>query len=83
MAKIVKATALRNHLADVLKEVFNKEKFLFVSNRGKLVSVLVNIDFFEDLIMNASSEYLESIKEAREEYEKGEIFTEEEIFGDI
>jgi PHD/YefM family antitoxin component YafN of YafNO toxin-antitoxin module len=80
---IVSTTVLRNNLADSLKEVTDKKDYLLVSKKGKVTSAIVNIDLFEDLLALASKEYKKSIKKAREEYEKGEIFTHEEVFGDI
>lgn len=37
--------------------------------------------FIENLLAATSSEYLESIKEAREDYRTGRISTHEEVFG--
>jgi PHD/YefM family antitoxin component YafN of YafNO toxin-antitoxin module len=80
---VVSSTVLRNNLADSLKEVANKKDFLLISKKGKVTSAIVNIDLLEDLLSLASKEYKDSIKKARKEYEKGEVFTHEEIFGDI
>lgn len=83
MAKVIKSSMLRNHLFDALKEISHNEKFLFITNKGEIVSALVNIDFFEDLLMKFSKKYKESIKEARSDYKQGNIFSEEDVFGDI
>ena len=37
--------------------------------------------FLEDLIASTSPEYLNSIKDARKDYTKGEVKTHEEVFG--
>jgi len=37
--------------------------------------------FLEDLIASTSSEYLESIKEARADYKAGRVKTHAEVFG--
>jgi len=37
-------------------------------------------DFLEELLAATSSEYLESIKEAREDYKAGRIYSHNEIF---
>lgn len=83
MAKVVKASALRNHLADVLDEVESKEKFLLISRNEKLVSAIVDIDFFEDLLARSSKEYLKSIRQARKQYQKGQIYSHEDVFGKL
>ena len=76
---IVNATVLRNNLADTIKEV-GKKNYLLIANRGKIISALVDVELFEDLL---ALKYLKSIKKAREEYEKGEIFSHAEVFGEI
>ena len=80
---IINATVLRNNLADALAEVTNKKDFLLVSRKGKITSAIVNIDLFEDLLALTNKDYLKSIKKAREEYKKGDIFTHEQLFGEI
>ena len=80
---VISTTVLRNHLADSLDAVADKKNFLLISKKGKIRSVLVNIDFFEDLLAMASEDYLKSIKEAREQYKRGDVFTHEQAFGDI
>lgn len=79
---VVTTTTLRNNFADSLKEAIKKD-YLLVAKRGKIVSALVSIDLFEDLLALKNRKYLASIKKAREEYQKGEIFTHEETFGEI
>ncbi len=38
--------------------------------------------FIEDLLAAVSPEYLESIREAREDYKEGRVFSHEEVFGE-
>jgi len=80
---IVNSTTLRNNLSDAIKEVSRKKDYLLVSKRGEISSVLVNIDLFEDLLALTDKEYLKTIRKAREDYQKGKIFTHEQIFGEI
>ena len=80
---VVSSTVLRNNLADSLNEVAKKKDFLLVSKKGKVTSAIVNIDLFEDLLSLASKEYRDEIKKARKEYEKGEVFSHDDVFGDI
>ena len=80
---IVNATVLRNHLADSLKAVDKKKKYLLVAKKGKITSALVNIDLFEDLLALTNKGYVESIKKARKEYEKGDILTHKQVFGEV
>ena len=80
---VVSATVLRNNLADTISEVSKKRDYLLVSKRGKIDSALVNIELFEDLLALANKKYLNSIKRAREEYKKGEVFSHEQAFGEV
>lgn len=80
---IINTTVLRNNLASALEEVQKKNKYLLIARKKKITSAIVNIDLFEDLLALANKKYVNSIKEAREEYEKGDIFTHEQAFGEI
>ncbi|OGM21019.1 hypothetical protein A2714_01590 [Candidatus Woesebacteria bacterium RIFCSPHIGHO2_01_FULL_38_9] len=79
---IVNATILRNNLSSAIKEVKRKD-YLLVAKRGKITSALVDIELFEDLLSLKDKKFLKSIKKAREEYEKGEVFSHTEVFGEI
>lgn len=79
---VVTTTILRNNLADAINEV-RKRDYLLVAKRGNITSALVNIDLFEDLIALTNKKYLKSIKKAREEYEKGDVLTHEQVFGKL
>ena len=80
---IINTTVLRNNLADALSEVTDRKDYLLVSKKGKITSAIVNIDLFEDLLAIANKKYLKTVKIARQEYEKGDIFTHEQVFGEI
>ena len=80
---IVNATVLRNNLADSLKEVSTNKEYLLVAKKGKITSALVNIDLFEDLLALANKDYVESVKKARKEYEKGDVLSHQQVFGEI
>ncbi|MBU2632724.1 type II toxin-antitoxin system Phd/YefM family antitoxin [Patescibacteria group bacterium] len=80
---IVNATVLRNNLADALNEVGENKDFLLVAKKGKIISALVNIDLFEDLLALSNKNYLKEIKEARMDYKKGNVFSHKQIFGEI
>lgn len=79
---VITTTTLRNNLADAL-EVTADRKYLLVAKRGKITSALVNIELFEDLLALVNKGYVASIKKAREEYQKGEVFTHKQVFGEV
>jgi len=80
---IVSSTVLRNNLADTLEEVRKNRDYLLVAKKGKPISALVNLDFFEDLLALTNKKYLKSIKQARQQYQKGEVYSHEEAFGEV
>jgi PHD/YefM family antitoxin component YafN of YafNO toxin-antitoxin module len=79
---IINSTKLRSNLADALK-MAKKKDFVLISHRGKIKTAIVDIDMLEDLLELGDKEYLKSIKEAREQYKRGEYYTFEEVFGNI
>lgn len=79
---VVNATTLRDNLKDTLDEV-KKKDYLLVAKRGEIISAIVDIDYFEDLLAATSPKYIESIKRAREDIKKGRVYTLEEVFGEI
>ena len=56
---------------------------MLVNNRGTLTSAIVDIDLFEDLLALANHEYLDSIKLAREQAKRGEVFSHQDVFGEL
>ncbi len=83
MIQTVPITTLRNNLADVLEEVAKKRDYLLVTKKDNPISVLVNLDFFENLLALGSPRYLKSIKEARLQYKKGQYHSHKEVFGKL
>jgi len=83
MKKAIPSTTLRANLSNAINAVALREKYLLITKKGKPVSALVNLDYFEDLLALSSPKYLKSIKEAREQYKKGEVYYHEEVFGEI
>lgn len=81
MLKTVQSSTLRNQMAHALREVGARRKFMLVTRNGKPVSVLVNLDFFEDLLAANSPRYVKSIREARQDYRKGRVFSHDQVFG--
>ena len=79
---MVSSTTLRNNLADTLNAL-TERGYLLVSKRGALVSAVVDLDFFEDLLALANPKYLRSIRQARKDYRQGRAVTHTEVFGDL
>ncbi len=78
----VSVTNLRNNIS-LASTITRKKDYLLLLKRGKPVSALVNLDFLEDLLALANHQYLDDIKSAREQYEKGEVYSFDEVFGDM
>lgn len=79
---IISTSILRSNLADAISSVSEKKDYLLVSRKGKITSALVNIDLMEDLLAMTNKKYLASIKTARQEYEKGELSSHNQVFGE-
>ena len=79
---IVNTTILRNNLSDAMKKV-KKNDYLLVAKRGKITSALVDVELFEDLLALKDKSYLKSVKKAREEFERGEVFGHSDVFGEL
>lgn len=79
---IVNSTILRNNLSSAIKELKKKDYFL-IAKRGKITSALVDIELFEDLLALKDKSYLKSIKKARQEFGKGQIYSHKDVFGEI
>lgn len=80
---VINSTTLRNNLATSLAAISKKKDYLLVAKKGKITSAIVDIDLFEDLIALADPKYRESIKKSRQEYENGDVFTHDQVFGEL
>ncbi len=80
---IITSTTLRQQFADSVKTITQEKGYMLVSNNRKITSALVDIDLFEDLLEATDKEFVKSLQAAREEYEHGEVFTHEELFGEL
>ena len=80
---VVSVTTLRNNLADTVSDIEKKKDYLLIAKKGEITSAIVNIDFFEDLIALSNKNYVKSIKKAREEYEKGNFLSHDDVFGNL
>lgn len=81
-AKTIAAAKFRENFASTLNSVGDND-VVIITRRGKKERVLVDIDKFEDLLAASDPEYIKSIAKAREEAKKGEVFTLEEVFGNL
>jgi len=80
--KTISASKLRNNLADALDSVSDDE-VLIVTRRGKKDHAIIDLDKLEDIMAVSDPEYVKSIAEAREQIKKGEVYTFEEVFGNL
>jgi prevent-host-death family protein len=70
---------LRENMAEALDAVTG-DMVLVVTRRGKPEKAIIDLDKLEDLLAASDPAYLESIREARE---SKELFSHEDVFGDI
>ena len=77
--KTISSTKLRNNLSDALDSL-SKDDVLVVNRRGKAEKAIIDLDMLEDLLAANDPKYIRSIKQARE---SKEMFTHEEVFGEL
>ena len=84
MSDIIQTTTLRNNLSDTLRAVEKKDsRYLLIAGKKVLRAALVNLDFFEDLLALASPNYQRSIREARQQVKRRDVFTHTDVFGEL
>ena len=83
MPKVIETTKLRNNLASAIAEVNKKKDFMVITRKGEPVAGIVDLDLLEDIEAAKSKNFIKSMKEAREQIKRGEVYTHEEVFGDL
>lgn len=83
MIKTINTTNLRNNLKEATRYVRESKRPLVVTERGVPTSVLVNIDEFEDYLETKDKDFIASIKRARQQKARGDVFSMEDVFGSI
>lgn len=78
----ITATTMRNNLSATLNQV-DQQDYLLILRNDKVKNALVNIDFFEDLLALTKSDYLKSVRHARQEYKNKKTFSHEDVFGEL
>lgn len=73
---------MRANFSSTLDELA-KQNYLLVARRGKISHAIVNLDFLEDLLALNNKEYLASIRQAREDYKKGNTVSHDHVFGEL
>jgi hypothetical protein len=81
--KTIDTTDLRNNLSATLDAV-GKDDILFIKSRGKLTGkAIIDDELLEDLLLLQDSKYIRSIAKARNEVKQGDVYTFDEVFGDV
>jgi len=83
MIKTINTTNLRNNLKDATRYVSESKRPLVVTERGVPTLVLVDIDEFEDYLEAKDKRFLASIKKARQQQARGDVYSMEDVFGSI
>ena len=78
----ISASKLRDNLSSAL-DMVDGDTVLIVTRRGQPERAIIDIDEYEDLLAASNPEYLASIREARDEVKNGEVFSMEDVFGDL
>lgn len=81
--KTIDATELRNNLSETLSSL-EQGDILFIRKRGKLTGkVIIDDELLEDLLLLKNNAFVKKIRKAREEVKRGDVYTFNEVFGDV
>lgn len=81
--KTIDTSDLRNNLSSTIKSL-GKEDILFIKSRGKLTGkVIIDDEILEDLLLMQDAQYIKDLAMAREEIKRGEVYSFDEVFGDV
>ena len=78
----ISTSKLRENMAEAL-DIAQGKHIVVVTRRGKPEKAIVDLDEYEDMLAASDPEYLESIRQAREEVSRGDVLTMDEVFGDL
>lgn len=81
--KTIDTTDLRNNLSATIGAL-GKDDILFIKSRGKLTGkAIIDDELLEDLLLLKDSKYITDIARARDEVKRGDIYSFDEVFGDV
>jgi PHD/YefM family antitoxin component YafN of YafNO toxin-antitoxin module len=81
--KTINTTDLRNNLSATINAL-DKDDILFIKSRGKLTGkAIIDDELLEDLLLLKDGEYIADIAKARDEIKRGDVYTFDEVFGDV
>lgn len=81
--RTIDTTDLRNNLSAILSAI-GKNDILFVKSRGKLTGkAIIDDELLEDLLLLQDTGYVADIARARDEIKRGDVYTFDEVFGDV
>ena len=66
-----------------MDHVRESKKPLIITERSLPTAVLIDLDEFEDLLSSKDADFKKSIMHAREQYKKGNVYSMDDVFGDI
>lgn len=79
----IDSTDLRNNLSATINAL-GKDDILFIKSRGKLTGkAIIDDELLEDLLLLRDNGYVASIAAARNEIKRGDVYTFDEVFGDV
>jgi prevent-host-death family protein len=83
MIKTIQATNLRKNFKEAHNYVKQTKQPLIITERNVPRYVLVDIDEYEDYLSEKSPDLLRQIKASKKQKEKGDLFSMEDVFGDV
>jgi PHD/YefM family antitoxin component YafN of YafNO toxin-antitoxin module len=81
--RTIDTTDLRNNLSTTINAL-GKDDILFIKSRGKLTGkAIIDDELLEDLLLLRDGKNVSDIARARDEIKRGDIYTFDEVFGDV
>ncbi len=83
MIKTINSTKFRNNFKDTMDHVKKSKTPLIITERDVPTAVLIDIDEYEDSLNAKDRVFLKSIQNARNSYEKSDVFGLDDVFADV
>ena len=83
MIKTINSTKFRNNFKDTMDHVKKSKAPLIITEHDVPTAVLIDIDEYEDSLNAKDKIFLKSIQNARNSYEKSDVFGLDDVFADV
>ncbi len=83
MDYIMPISEVRGRLSELVKKVSKMKKHLIITRNGRPEAVMLSPEELETLEVKADKKLLQSILRAEEDIKEGNIYSHQDVFGDV